>query len=409
MIALREVVNLKTDSINPALFPRNKWHLFSLPGYDEGKRREILLGCDIGSTKYIVPNKCILFNKLNVRFRRIWKIDDLTLNKICSTEFLPLVAKDGASLEFIYYALQSDTLTKHIAEVNTNTSGSHKRVDPNFILDSQIPFPDLPTQLRIAGVLGSIDEKIELNRKKIAELEALAKTIYDYWFVQFDFPDKNGKPYKSSGGKMVWNDQLKREVPEGWEICFLSDLCSISTSQCNPSRLAQNEIEHYSIPAFDAGIFPSFEAPQSILSNKFYVPQQAILYSKLNAQFKRIWDPLHITDAPIASSEFVVYVPKNISYRGYVYAILNGEHFFKFANSISSCSTGSRKRFTPETTCHFQVVLPPENILVSFSHEYSAILAAIRIARLEIDALRKRRDLLLPLLMNGQVEVRGEK
>ena len=153
MTALREVVNLKTDSINPVLFPRNEWQLFSLPGYDEGKRREILLGCDIGSTKYIVPNKCILFNKLNVRFRRIWKIDDLTLNKICSTEFLPLVAKDGAALEFIYYALQSDTFTKHIAEVNTNTSGSHKRVDPNFILDSLIPFPDLPTQLRIAGVM----------------------------------------------------------------------------------------------------------------------------------------------------------------------------------------------------------------------------------------------------------------
>ena len=70
------------------------------------------------------------------------------------------------------------------------------------------------SNLRIAGVLGSLDEKIALNRKKIAELEALAKTIYDYWFVQFDFPDKNGKPYKSSGGKMVWNEQLKREVPE---------------------------------------------------------------------------------------------------------------------------------------------------------------------------------------------------
>ena len=76
----------------------------------------------------------------------------------------------------------------------------------------------------IAGVLGSIDEKIELNRKKIAELEALAKTIYDYWFVQFDFPDKNGKPYKSSSGKMVWNEQLKREVPQGWDVKRLPDI-----------------------------------------------------------------------------------------------------------------------------------------------------------------------------------------
>ena len=69
-----------------------------------------------------------------------------------------------------------------------------------------------------------MDEKIELNRKKIAELETLAKTIYDYWFVQFDFPDKDGRPYKSSGGKMVWNVQLKREVPEGWDVGNLYDL-----------------------------------------------------------------------------------------------------------------------------------------------------------------------------------------
>ena len=80
---------------------------------------------------------------------------------------------------------------------------------------------DLP----IAGILGSLDEKIELNRKKIAELEALAKTIYDYWFVQFDFPDKNGKPYRSSGGKVVWSEQLKRESAAGWEVRPLEEAC----------------------------------------------------------------------------------------------------------------------------------------------------------------------------------------
>ena len=261
--------------------------------------------------------------------------------------------------------------------------------------------------LLIAGVLGSLDEKIELNRKKIAELEALAKTIYDYWFVQFDFPDKNGKPYKSSGGKMVWNEQLKREVPEGWEAGELSNICTISTAQCNPARFSQDTIEHYSIPAFDEGIFPAFDAPQSILSNKFRVVKTAILYSKLNAQFKRIWDPLHITDNPIASSEFVVYVPKNALHRGYLYAVLNGEQFFVFANSISSCSTGSRKRFTPETTYHFSIVLPHSTIVEEFSRQYSVLLNSMRTARLEIDFLTRQRDALLPLLMNGQVEMAG--
>ncbi len=73
-------------------------------------------------------------------------------------------------------------------------------------------------RITIAGILGSLDEKIEINRRKITELEALAKLIYDHWFVQFDFPDANGKPYKSSGGKMVWNETLKRNIPEGWDV-----------------------------------------------------------------------------------------------------------------------------------------------------------------------------------------------
>ena len=308
---------------------------------------------------------------------------------------------------FAYYLFLTRSVREQISARSQQTKIRH--TSPDKIADVEVYLPDLPTQLRIAGILGSLDEKIELNRKKIAELEALAKTIYDYWFVQFDFPDKNGKPYRSSGGKMVWNEHLKREVPEGWEVGKLSNICTISTSQCNPERFTQDTVEHYSIPAFDAGVFPAFDAPQSILSNKFRVVKTSILYSKLNAQFKRIWDPLHITDNPIASSEFVVYVPKNALHRGYLYAVLNGEQFFAFANSISSCSTGSRKRFTPETTYHFSVILPQNAIVEEFSRQYSALLDSMRIARLEIDFLTKQRDFLLPLLMNGQISVRELK
>ena len=263
--------------------------------------------------------------------------------------------------------------------------------------------------LLIAGVLGSIDEKIELNRKKIAELEALAKTIYDYWFVQFDFPDANGKPYKSSGGKMVWNEHLKREVAEGWDVVPLSSLCSISTKQCSPSKMDNDLLEHYSIPAFDEGVYPSFDSPAEILSNKFVVPIGGILYSKLNAQFKRIWDPLHLTGLPIASSEFVIYVPHDLQLRGFVYATLNDERFYKFANSISSCSTGSRKRFTPETTYRFPVAVPnADGIVARFSALCSDILGVVRKCRVEVQKLKQTRDMLLPLLMNGQVNVKAK-
>ncbi|GGZ72543.1 restriction endonuclease subunit S [Algibacter mikhailovii] len=89
--------------------------------------------------------------------------------------------------------------------------------------DIPIKLPDLSTQKKIAKVLSDLDAKIEVNNKINQELEAMAKTLYDYWFVQFDFPDANGKPYKSSGGKMVYNDELKREIPEGWEVKFLTE------------------------------------------------------------------------------------------------------------------------------------------------------------------------------------------
>ena len=264
------------------------------------------------------------------------------------------------------------------------------------------------SNLHIAGILGSLDEKIELNRRKIAELEALAKTIYDYWFVQFDFPDANGRPYKSSGGKMVWSEPLKRDVPEGWKVVPLSRLCSISTKQCTPNKIDSKLLEHYSIPAFDEGVYPSFDSPAAILSNKFVVPNGGILYSKLNAQFKRIWDPLHLTDLPIASSEFVIYVPYDLTLRGFIYATLNEERFYKFTTAISSCSTGSRKRFTPETTYRFQVTVPEvSGIVERFSALCSDILGSIRKCRVETQELKQTRDTLLPLLMNGQVEVAG--
>lgn len=152
---LRDVVDLVAESINPSLYPDKRWNLFSLPGFDNGQQVEHLMGNEIGSIKYIVPNRCILFNKLNVRFRRIWKIDDSSPNKICSTEYLPFVVKAGVSPEFVYQAIRSEAFTEHLACVNTNTSGSHKRVDSDFILDAPIPLPDLPTQLQIAGIIGN--------------------------------------------------------------------------------------------------------------------------------------------------------------------------------------------------------------------------------------------------------------
>ncbi|MBD8981732.1 MAG: restriction endonuclease subunit S [Bacteroides cellulosilyticus] len=219
---LKDIVTLKTKSIVP--LQDEHYHLYSLPSFDKNQCREEILGKDIQSNKYIVPDKCILFNKLNVRFKRVWRIDNKDNNKLCSTEFLPLIIdKTKVNYQYCYYLLISERITDYLCGQNTNTSGSHKRIDPLDFLNIDIQLPFIEEQTRIGSLLAYIDSKIALNRAINHNLEAMAKQLYDYWFVQFDFPNKEGKPYKSSGGEMVWNEKLKREIPKGWkDITFNS-------------------------------------------------------------------------------------------------------------------------------------------------------------------------------------------
>ncbi len=124
-------------------------------------------------------------------------------------------ANEGTDQVFIYYCINNNRFEDYVYRTQTGSSVPH--ISKTQIEDYSVPAFDLPTQMKISKTLSDLDKKIVLNNKINTELEALAKLIYDYWFVQFDFPDANGKPYKSSGGKMVYNEVLKREIPECWQ------------------------------------------------------------------------------------------------------------------------------------------------------------------------------------------------
>ena len=168
----------------------------------------------------------ILISSVRPNLKHNFFVDDSADGMIASSGFIHVRVKNSSDVSprFLYYYLTSPAQVQRYVKIADSSQSAYPSFNKDVVENIELPEIDLPTQLRIAGILGRLDEKIELNRKKIAELEALAKTIYDYWFVQFDFPDKNGKPYKSSGGKMVWNEQLKREVPEGWEVVPLESL-----------------------------------------------------------------------------------------------------------------------------------------------------------------------------------------
>lgn len=265
--------------------------------------------------------------------------------------------------------------------------------------------PDITEQEKIAKTIVALNGKIENNFSVCVELEAMAKTLYDYWFTQFDFPNAEGKPYRSSGGEMVWNDQLKREIPKGWTPGTISSLMKIENTSVNPQKLGNALMEHYSIPAFDANHNPAYEEAGTIESGKYVVDPECILTSKLNPHFKRLWDPYCDTENAICSTEFIVYRPRTAWTRPFCYAVLNSEAFYAHMVGKATASTGSRKRIQPDVSASFELAIPDEKTMRAFVELYAPIMEKQKALYKENCELTKLRDWLLPVLMNGQATV----
>ena len=144
----------------------------------------------------------------------------------------------GNNPRYIAYLLEA---TLAALRIDGGDKSAVPGIDRNVIHALRVPFfSHLSTQNAITSLLVLLDNTIECNQRLISELESTAKLIYDYWFTQFDFPDENGKPYRSSGGKMVYSPELKREIPEGWYVALLSDICSYSADRIATSELTES-------------------------------------------------------------------------------------------------------------------------------------------------------------------------
>ena len=283
---------------------------------------------------------------------------------------------DVCSSEYLLAALQSQYVKQQIEQVSK--SGS---IVSNFNISDlkELIIPVVSQQETVSNISATLNRKVRTNKEIIDSLEAMAKSLYDYWFVQFDFPDENGKPYRTSGGEMVWNEQLKREIPKGWKAIEYSELVDIENSSINPSSFGETVMEHYSIPAFDEDCMPAFDTADTIQSGKYRVLKESFLVSKLNPQFKRIWNPYCLTDNAICSTEFMVYKPKDITLRPICYAIANSDGFYNHMVSKAISSTGSRKRIQPDVSIKYSLAFPLDRFVVDrFCSHYSPIMEKIK-------------------------------
>lgn len=312
-----------------------------------------------------------------------------------------ITAKSGYDIDYIKYSLELSL--QHLKRV---AQGSQTKFLTMQILDSfQVVDSPYDDQKRLIGSVREIDKKISTNLDICSELDNLAKAIYDYWFTQFDFPDVDGKPYRSSGGAMEWNELLKRNIPMGWTTGTVSSLMKIENTSVDPKKLGNTVMEHYSIPAFDVDHCPAYEEANTIESSKYAVDPECILTSKLNPHFKRLWDPYCDTENAICSTEFIVYRPRTSWMRPFCYAVLNSDAFYIHMSSKATASTGSRKRIQPDVSASFELPIPDETTMRSFVALYGPIMEKQKALYKENRELTKLRDWLLPMLMNGQATV----
>lgn len=268
----------------------------------------------------------------------------------------------------------------------------------------EILMPPKKIQDNIARVILNIDHKIALNRAINQNLEAMAKQLYDYWFVQFDFPDEEGKPYKSSGGAMVWNEKLHREIPCNWDVVSLSEYLNVYSDKVSAINLDVNS-KYAPIEVLPRRKMSFNEcAPiENAVSGLCRFGKKHILLSNRRVYFHKVC--IAAFDG-VTRDTVIILSPVNKALLGYAYQIINDDVFIEYATRHSYGS--EQPVLSWESAKMFKTLKPSNQLDVIYSNRICSIIDSVIRNELEIAELTKQRDELLPLLMNGQVSVNSD-
>lgn len=304
--------------------------------------------------------------------------------------------KESVNADYIYYLLQSALFQGYLKSMTTGSTIHHISLETmrNFLFE----LPPRDVQDCIAGVLSTLDAKIDNNIHLCAELEAMAKTLYDYWFVQFDFPDENGKPYRTSGGAMEWCQELGREVPKGWKVGALSDIANITMGQ-SPAGESYNE----------NGDGMMFFQGSTDFGSRFPMPR---VYTTAPTRFAKTGDILISVRAPVGALNIAMedccigrgLAALNSKIGSQIYLIQLLNNFRAVFESMNGNGTtfGSINK---DTLHALRVIIPPNSVLQQFEEIVTPIEKQIRECEKENQELSTLRDWLLPMLMNGQARI----
>ena len=306
------------------------------------------------------------------------KVAKNSLPSVTNQQINSIIVNENFDSDYIYYLFKNNyAVFRNAASGSTAIPILNKTDFDNLRFKVEL---DLNQQRKMVSILSKIDDKIEINNQINQELEAMAKTLYDYWFVQFDFPDQNGNPYKSSGGKMVYHPDLKREIPEGWGVEKLSHFLTIKNGK-DHKHLQDGKFAVYGSGGIMRTVADYLYSGESILfprkgtlNNVMYVNEKfwtvdTMFYSEVNKN---------------TSALYVFYSVKDINF-----------------NKLNT-GTGVPS-MTTSILYDLNIIVPEENILEKFNTIVKRNYETIKLNNIQNQELTQLRDWLLPMLMNGQV------
>jgi type I restriction enzyme S subunit len=319
--------------------------------------------------------------------------------------------KKKADPLFCYYFFSSNNGKDSITSIVEQVAAAGIR--GRDLARLNVPRPPLPEQHAIAHILGTLDDKIELNRKMNETLEAITRAIFKSWFVDFDLVRAKAEG-RDTGLPREIADLFPSEfeeselgmMPRGWRVGSVSDIARVQKDSINPSPYPNEEFDHYSIPAFDDGRWPKKERGEEIKSNKFLVPAGAVLLSKLNPRFPRVWLPdVSVEGRSICSTEFLVALPKEGSTREYLYGLFTSKSFADVFATLVTGTSSSHQRVKSEYLGSMKVILPTLLVVQAFSERCRAVFEQISSSLRESRLLAFTRDALLPKLLSGELRI----
>jgi type I restriction enzyme S subunit len=285
------------------------------------------------------------------------------------------------NIGYLYYVLTTPEFQKILFD---SASGSGQpNLSPEIILNTKIPYVNFETQTAIAEILSSLDDKIELNNKINQELETLEQTLFKQWFIDFEFPNENGEPYKSSGGEMV--DSELGEIPKGWEVGKFENLVKISTGKGINKKDYQEDGEY---PVIGANGIMGYYTNYNIEGFRILTGRVGTL-GTVRISNEKAW----------TSDNVLICDPFNKECSHYSYFVMKDFDY-------NSLNRGSTQPLITQTDLKSQtILLPKKNILTLFQNQMDYFLSMLEINKSEIRNLINLRDTLLPKLISGELEI----